>query len=424
MILSIMALIALSANYSTFAGATGQSTSRVIEGSYVITFKGVKDGAAQLIQPPNPANRGKTPFGESTTGQSKTELATTLGIAGKVVAIFETISAAHIQMDAKEAERLSKDSRVLLVEQNVTAVAQTTQTNPGWGLDRLDSPTPALDNAYSYSNTGAGQTIFIMDSGLNLSNPAVAAEFGGRASVVYDVNGGTGNDCLGHGSYVASAAGGNTNGVAKGATLLMAKVTTGCTDSIPGDTAINVFNWLAANAPKGTIVNYSFGYITGNCSVPYLVQALENAVTAAHNAGIIVVVAAGNDGCNTANYSPANIPQAFVVGATGSHRLPGVDAKWYLSRTGWNISTFSPGKDVQVMNQNGAQITVSGTSISAPYMAGMFAVACQAISPYCSSGNTAAIYTAMRNSGTLNTVTNNDGTPLTGATSRFIRQQW
>lgn len=273
-------------------------------------------------------------------------------------------------------------------------------------------------------STGAGRTIYILDSGLTLSNSSVAAEFGGRASIIYDVNGSGGNDCLGHGTEVASIAGGSTMGVAKGATLVIAKITTGCTINFDTSAAVLAFNWLAANAPAGTIVNFSSGFSTGSCNTTFFSPPLENAIIAAHNAGIIVVVAAGNDGCDTANYSPTNIPQAFVVGATNPYRLPGVDAKAYFSRTGWNISTFSPGQSVQAMDQNGTSATVSGTSFSAPYVSGIFAVVCQAAGTYCNSGNTAALYSDLRNTGILGTVTNSDGTPLTGATSRFIRQQW
>ncbi|MCC7135320.1 MAG: S8 family serine peptidase [Nitrosomonas sp.] len=68
---------------------------------------------------------------------------------------------------------------------------------------------------------------------------------------------------------------------------------------------------------------------------------------------------------------------------------------------------------------------MNGTSFSAPYIAGVFAVACQAAGTlYNTAGTAASLYTALRNTGTIGTVTNTNGTPLTGATSRFIRQQW
>lgn len=219
--------------------------------------------------------------------------------------------------------------------------------------------------------------------------------------------------------------GGATHGVAKGATLIVAKITSGCTGNSDTATWALAFNWLAANAPRGTIVNLSSGlsYGLNQCTYTAYVQAVEDAIVAAFNAGIIVVVAAGNDNCNTINFTPTRIPQAFVVGATDTSRLAnGRDAKASFSRTGTNISTFAPGQTVPLLNFDGAPITNSGTSFSAPYLAGMFAVGCQFYFPYCQDplNSTGTIYEALRSVGTIGTVVNPDGTPLTGATSRFI----
>lgn len=115
------------------------------------------------------------------------------------------------------------------------------------------------------------------------------------------------------------------------------------------------------------------------------------------------------------------------MGATNNLRIAsyGQDAKANFSRTGWNISTFAPGQAVSLINQNGTPVTANGTSFSAPYIAGMFAIACQAAGTLCDTAPTAAsLYQALRDTGALGTVTNTDGTPLTGATSKFIWQQW
>lgn len=137
-------------------------------------------------------------------------------------------------------------------------------------------------------------------------------------------------------------------------------------------------------------------------------------------------MSAGNDGCDTANYTPTRIAEAFVVGATNNALISsGKDAKASFSRTGFNISAFAPGQAVNLINQSGVPVSVNGTSFSAPYIAGVFAIACQAAGTLCDTAPTAASsYTALRNTGTIGTVTNTNGTALTGATSRFIRQQW
>jgi subtilisin family serine protease len=61
-------------------------------------------------------------------------------------------------------------------------------------------------NSYQYEYDGSGRTIYVLDSGLNINNPKVAAEFGSRASILSDVNfAGKGEDCVGHGTMVSSA---------------------------------------------------------------------------------------------------------------------------------------------------------------------------------------------------------------------------
>lgn len=400
---------------------------RVIEGSYIVKFKPRDGNGPPLVLPPNPLNRGKVPFGEPTSGQSRQDLEAKLGLRGNVAAIFETINAAYVKMDTSEAERLSRHPHVLRISPDRILTPTATQNNPHWALDRLDETQPVEDDTYEYQYTGFGRTIYILDSGLKLANSTVAAEFGGRAEIIWDVNdGGDGEDCNGHGTKVADAAGGATYGVAKGVKLKIVKINNGCSRDTNAGTSTWVFDWLATNASAGTIVNFSKGYTATSCADSIIDQDLEDAIAAAHDAGIIVVVAAGNDGCDTANYSPTRIPEAFVVGATGYHLFPNADGIASFSRTGTNISGFAPGRYVSLLSHDGVvdAINTSGTSFSAPYVAGIFAIACEAAGTFCDSGNTPSIYQAMRDSATLGTVTDTDGSPLTGAPSRFIGQNW
>jgi hypothetical protein len=291
----------------------------------------------------------------------------------------------------------------------------------------LDEQTASVDNTYHYSATGAGRTVYVLDTGLDLTRASVMNEFGGRASVVWDINGAGGRDCHGHGTRMSSIIGGHDYGVAKGATIIMAKVTYNCSDQADLSTSISLFNWLATNAPAGSIVNWSHELSVpgGGCGAIVRSPMLEQAIKNAHDAGIIVVVAAGNDGCNTGDFSPTNIPEAFVVGATNDKGFPFNDRKSSFSRTGANISTFSPGENISAMNEYGGHSFANGTSASSAYIAGTFAVACEAAGTLCDQGNTAFLYSALRNyGGTFGTVRNTDGTPLIGATSRFISIRW
>ena len=280
-----------------------------------------------------------------------------------------------------------------------------------------------------------------------MSNANVAAEFGGRASIFYDWFNSVpyGDDCSGnsHGTMVTSIAGGNTLGTGRGATLKIVKLTNwGASGSTCGtDPGVDVFlgslNWLATpgNAPRGSIVNISFGFSSSSCA-PSLNPDIDAAIKGMHdNAGLIVVVAAGNDGCNVADFAMTRLPEAFVVGGTSNSGLylssGRYDALYSVppnsTNTGSNVSTFAPAQNVRGMDRNGGTPSLfSGTSLAAPYMAGVFAVACQAAGTYCDTTPIATLYNDLRNTGTLGTVKNADGsTPLpNNSTSRFIWQQW
>jgi subtilisin family serine protease len=120
-------------------------------------------------------------------------------------------------------------------------------------------------------------------------------------------------------------------------------------------TPLIAFNWLAWNTPHGTIVNWSYSLPGGPTSASNSSGSLANSVINAHNQGIIIVVPAGNDGCNTSGRAPANLPEAFVVGGT-STPSGGFDSVSTFSRQGWNIPAFAPATQVPVMNQFGTPV--------------------------------------------------------------------
>jgi hypothetical protein len=262
---------------------------------------------------------------------------------------------------------------------------------------------------------------------LNVGTSAVTSEFGSRASVIYDVNGGSGDDCRGYGTMVSSVAAGNQYGVAKGATVVMGKITVACTGTSAISTSVTAFNWLAVNAPAGSVVNWSHALSQGDpnnpCAAAYS-TSLDNAIFGAHQAGKMIFVAAGNDGCNTYNFSPLTIPQTFVVGATSDDLSTGFDLRAGFSRVGAQIDAWAPGVGIAAMDHNGNGVAVNGTSFSAPYVAGMATLACAANGTYCDTTYVQTLYGAFEATG-ASTVRDWSGLPLpSGVPATFIDQQW
>src|SRR5262249_31958565 len=125
-------------------------------------------------------------------------------------------------MPLAAVEALRRNPNVAYIEQDQIAHAVATQTNPTWGLDRIDQRNLPLSNSYTYDQTGAGVDAYMIDTGIRYTH----TDFGGRAVFGFDAitTGGTAADDNGHGTHTAGPTGGATYGVAKGVRLISVKV--------------------------------------------------------------------------------------------------------------------------------------------------------------------------------------------------------
>jgi len=284
---------------------------------------------------------------------------------GKVSARFSNIfSGFVIELPGIPIITQSLSRRISFIEEDAPIkLMQTTQASPTWALDRIDQRTLPLSGTFSYSNGGLRSTIYIVDSGI-----ADNDDFEERVSGVgfTTISDGLGfRDCNGHGTHVASLAAGKLYGVAKNATLVSARVFD-CTGSTYTSDVISALNWILdgsnTNSKTRAVVNMSLG---GGASA-----SLDAAVASVVDAGIPVVVAAGNDNLNSCNYSPSREPKAITVGATASN-----DTKAWFSNWGTCVDINAPGVSILGADTPTATATTtkSGTSMSAPLVAGAIA---------------------------------------------------
>ncbi|MCO5175452.1 MAG: S8 family serine peptidase [Thermomicrobiales bacterium] len=300
---------------------------------------------------------------------------------------------------------------------DVVSITEDVPQDPG-----LASTIPVIngDDVQSFGWTGAGQTVAILDTGIDANHPF----FGGRVveEACYSRAGGAGtgvslcpdgNDaqtgsgaadantaqCLDgatnicdHGTHVAGIAAGNGagvsgapgNGVAPGANIIAIQVFTRhntvaecdpddpnsapCVKTYSSDQILGLQRVLALSASRTiAAVNMSLG--SGMNTTSCDTDARKTAIDALLAVGIATVIAAGNEGYIDAVGTPGCISTAITVGSTTD-----ADTVSGFSNRGPLLDIFAPGSGVDSSVPDDAWGNMSGTSMATPHVVGAFAV--------------------------------------------------
>src|SRR5207244_740513 len=204
---------------------------------------------------------------------------------------------------------LRQDPRVAYVEPdqrvNAAGTQQMDANGDPWGLDRIDQRALPLSGTYTYTSTGAGVHVYIMDSGIWTAHP----DFEHRADIVYDYAGGTGQDCYGHGTLVAGIVGAATYGVAKGVFLHGVRVwSADCKGSFITSDVIAGIDWVTANHQSPAVANLLMQAATST--------ALATAIQRLWASGVFVATTAGNDNADACQRASGQTPFAAAASTT------------------------------------------------------------------------------------------------------------
>lgn len=256
---------------------------------------------------------------------------------------------------------LQNTPRVRYVEEDKHVQLIQAQQLP-WGIDRIDA-----DLVWPGSNSGAGVTIAICDTGIDYDHPDLAANcIWGKSFVDYTTDW---MDDEGHGTHCAGIAAAINNdigvvGVAPDANLMPVKVLdyNGGAD----------FSWVAQGiiwaADNGAdVISLSIGYRSH-------VQSWQDACDYAYyDKGCVVVAAAGNSGNPGGNNDcvdyPARYDSTIAVAATTQS-----DSRASFSSTGPDVELAAPGYEIYSTLWDDTYDYMSGTSMACPHVAGVAAL--------------------------------------------------
>ena len=228
-----------------------------------------------------------------------------------------------------------------------------------WGVGKIEAPFVWS----SYLLRGAGVNVGIIDTGIDIDHPDLAANVkGGWNCIAETVNF---DDDNGHGSHVAGTVAGIDNtigviGVAPSANLYGIKVLNRSGRGTTSD-IIEGMQWA---------IDHDLDVINMSLGTSSYVAAYEDATNKVLAAGVIMVCSAGNSGPaeNTVGY-PAAFEGVIAVAATDS-----ADVIASFSSRGPQVDVAAPGVSIFSTTKSGGYTTMSGTSMAAPHVTGTVAL--------------------------------------------------
>lgn len=278
------------------------------------------------------------------------EQETTEEIEVDIIHDYDHIPVLSVELDPNDVEAFSEEEGIAYIEEDFEMSIQ--QSVP-WGIQRVQAPA-----VFNRGITGSGVRVAVLDTGISTHSDLSIS--GGVSFVPGEPTISDGN---GHGTHVAGTVAALNNsqgvvGVAPNAQIYGVKVLgANGRGSVSG--IAQGLEWAAANNMH--VANLSLGSDQPS-------PTLERAVNYATSRGVLVVAATGNNGTGSVGY-PARYANAMAVGATDQN-----NNRASFSQYGAGIDIVAPGVGIQSTYPGNRYVSMNGTSMATPHVAGAAAL--------------------------------------------------
>lgn len=296
------------------------------------------------------------------------------GVAVEVHHEFEALDITTVEVAAADLDILGDHDDIRFVEENIERSLdlpdpdpdqqlqdelEAEQWNP-WGIERVGAIA-----AHERGETGCGVHVAVIDTGIDPTHEDLRANIGEGTAFVETTTESDEEwaDDFGHGTHVSGTIAAVDNdigviGVSPSARLHPVKVLDNQGTGTDADIAAGITH-AARN-----------GYDIANLSVgePETTQTQTEAVEFAHEEGLLLVAATGNDGKPQVDY-PADLDEVIGVTATTKD-----DSLASFSNTGPEVNLTAPGSPVLSTIPGSRYGAMEGTSMATPHVSGSAAL--------------------------------------------------
>jgi len=299
-----------------------------------------------------------------------------------------------LEVDREELTALRYDPNVVAVTIDEGGQGGLAQSLPIVGADVLRAQ--GVD--------GRGQTIAVLDTGIDTDHPDFAGRIVAEACFCDNLDGsgccpggakerfgpGSAEDDQGHGTHVSGIATGAA-GVAPKADIIAVKVMDSANRFRTFKQIHDALRWIADHHPEVDAINMSLGTFSRfeplQCNSTAISLGVQPVIARLRQRGVLIAACSGNDGDTKALWLPACMSEVLAVGATFD--VPGnrgtADAVVDFTNSSPSLDILAPGANITASRRGGGTVPMSGTSMATPHVAGTLLLLRQVSGPYVSA---------------------------------------